>query len=133
LIDINVWLPVTRDLHPGHSSASRWYCTLSQANDAALLFCRMTMLGLLRLLTNRAVMGDSTAAVSDALKVYDQWMRDPRVELSPEPRGIDRVFRQALEPVADRPATKVIAACYLVGLAGLAKGRAVPVTLIRAL
>jgi uncharacterized protein len=146
LIDINVWLAMSWELHPQHTSASRWYASMSGSNDSALLFCRLTMLGFLRLLTNRAVMGDSTATVSNALRIYDQWILDPRVELMPEPRGIDKLFRQALGPVAVQPATKAIADCYLIGLAGaagaqivtldkglagLAKGQRVPVTLIR--
>jgi predicted nucleic acid-binding protein len=96
LIDINVWLAMTWDLHPQHASASRWYAGINQSNDALLLFCRMTMLGFLRLLTNRAVTGDSVVTLNNALRLYDQWILDPRVELVPEPRRIDKVFRQAL-------------------------------------
>ena len=80
----------------------------------------MTMLGLLRLLTNRAVMGDSTVTLDNALAVYDQWILDPRVELAAEPLGIDKQFRQALRPVSGRPATKAIADCYLAGFASAA-------------
>jgi len=83
------------------------------------------MLGLLRLLTNRAVMGDSTITLDGALNVYDQWIRDPRVELAPEPLGIDKQFRQALSPVSGQPATKAIADCYLVGFAAAARAHIV--------
>jgi toxin-antitoxin system PIN domain toxin len=146
LIDINVWLAMTWDLHPQHASASRWYTGLNKSNDAALWFCRMTMLGFLRLLTNRAVMGDSTVTVNSALRLYDQWTLDPRVELVPEPRSIDSLFREALAPVAVQSATKAIADCYLIGfaaaagahlvtldkgLAGLARRQRVLATLVR--
>ena len=60
LADSNVWLALTWDRHPQHSQAARWF---DSVGDAALLFCRFTMLGLLRLLTNRQVMGDSTASL----------------------------------------------------------------------
>lgn len=145
LIDINVWLAMTWDLHPQHASAARWYATL-KLNESALWFCRMTMLGFLRLLTNRAVMGDSTVTPQSALRLYDQWILDPRAELVPEPRRIERLFRQALAPVAAQPATKAIADCYLVGfaaaagahvvtldkgLARIAKAQSVPFSLIR--
>ena len=76
------------------------------------------MVGFLRSLTNQKVMGDSTQTVSEALKLYDRWMRDPQVELLPEPPGLDMLFRQALEKFSAQPATKAIADCYLVGFRG---------------
>jgi uncharacterized protein len=146
LIDINIWLALTWDLHPQHASASAWYAALNQQDDLSLLFCRVTMLGFLRLLTNRTVMGDSTITLDNALSLYDQWIRDPRVELASEPLGIEKRFRRALSPVSGQPATKAIADCYLVGfaaaagahivtldkgLAGIAKRQNVSVALIR--
>jgi toxin-antitoxin system PIN domain toxin len=114
LIDINVWLALTWDRHPQHVPASRWYGSI---DDAALLFCRFTMLGLLRLLTNQKVMGDSTTTLAAALQLYDRWALDPRVELAAEPRGAETLFRQAIAPFALQTATKAVADCYLVGFA----------------
>ncbi|MBV9036896.1 MAG: hypothetical protein JO182_20570 [Acidobacteriaceae bacterium] len=143
LIDINVWLAMTWNEHPQHAHASLWY---SSINNASLWFCRLTMLGFLRLLTNSKVMGNSTVTVNEALKLYERWMHDPRVELVPEPRGMEKAFREALIPFALQPATKAIADCYLVGfaeasgahlvtfdkgLASSAQARKVPVILIR--
>jgi toxin-antitoxin system PIN domain toxin len=142
LIDINVWLALTWDQHPQHAAASLWHGSI---DDAALLFCRFTMLGFLRLLTNRQVMGDSTTTLARALELYDRWSEDPRVELAPELRGTELLFRQALAPHAHRSATQAIADCYLVGfaetagaklvtfdrgLAATAKSRRVPVALL---
>jgi predicted nucleic acid-binding protein len=62
-------------------------------------------------------MGDSTTTLAGALQLYDQWTEDPRVELAPEPRGAEVLFRQAMTPFALQPATKAIADCYLVGFA----------------
>jgi toxin-antitoxin system PIN domain toxin len=114
LIDINVWLALSAEEHPQHVPASRWYASL---NDSTLLFCRFTMLGFLRLLTNRQVMGGSTTTIAGALQLYDRWRQDPRVELAPEPRGTEALFRQALAPHSLQPATKAIADCYLAGFA----------------
>ena len=83
------------------------------------------MLGFLRLLTNRQVMGDSTVSVSEALDLYDRWRRDPRVDLAQEPRGTEDWFRRALRPHAAAPATKAIADCYLIGFAAAAGARLV--------
>jgi toxin-antitoxin system PIN domain toxin len=114
LIDINVWLALTWDRHPQHVPASRWYRSI---DDAALWFCRFTMLGFLRLLTNRKVMGDSTTTLAGALQLYDRWAEDPRVELAAEPRGAETMFRQAIAPFAHQSATKAVADCYLIGFA----------------
>jgi uncharacterized protein len=114
LVDINVWLAMTWDLHPQHASAGRWYDSLE---DATLLFCRFTMLGFLRLLTNRQVMGGSTVTLAGALDLYDRWSRDPRVELASEPRRTEQHFRDALALHAAEPATKAVADCYLIGFA----------------
>jgi toxin-antitoxin system PIN domain toxin len=114
LMDINVWLALTWGRHPQHATAFRWY---GLVDDSVLLFCRFTMLGFLRLLTNQKVMGDSRVTVNGALELYDRWMRDPRVELMPEPASIDPLFRQALASFGAQPATKAIADCYLVGFA----------------
>src|SRR5258708_37645022 len=115
LIDINVWLAMTWDRHPQHPRAVSWHDSIQ---DATLLFCRFTMLGFLRLLTNEKVMGDSTVTVNSALELYDQWKQDPRVELAMEPRGTEALFRQAVGRFGRFSATKAIAAdCYLVGFA----------------
>jgi uncharacterized protein len=122
LIDINVWLALTWDQHPQHVPASRWHASI---DDAELLFCRFTMLGFLRLLTNRQVMGDSTTTLAGALQLYDRWRQDPRVELAPELRGTEALFRQAMAPLSLLPATKAIADCYLVGFAEAASAHLV--------
>ena len=115
MIDINVWLALTWDQHPQHAAAQRWHSSLEE--DAALLFCRFTMLGFLRLLTNRQVMGGSTLTLSGALDLYDRWRGDPRVDLAPEPHGTEDRFRQVLALHAAEPATKAVADCYLAAFA----------------
>jgi predicted nucleic acid-binding protein len=47
------------------------------------------------------------------------------VELVPELRGAESLFRQALAPHSRQPATKAIADCYLVGFAEAAGARIV--------
>lgn len=127
LIDINVWLAMTWDLHPRHRSAADWLTAVSitKKDDVELLFCRFTVLGFLRLLTNRAVMGDSATTLQQALEIYDQWHRDPRVTLAQEPRGLETCFRGAARPFLSKFATKAIADCYLAGFAEASGARLV--------
>jgi len=143
LIDINVWLAMTWDQHPQHASAAQWY---GSAEAEVLWFCRFTMLGLFRLLTNTQVMGGSVVTIAGALNLYDEWRQDPRIELAPEPPGIDPLLRRALAKFNAQAATKAIADSYLVafaeaagaqlvtfdrGLAHAARSRRLPVTLLK--
>ena len=57
--DINVWVALTYEGHAHHSNAANWFATLSP--DATFAFCRFTQLGLWRLLTAEAVMGDEVS------------------------------------------------------------------------
>lgn len=118
LIDVNVWLAIAWDLHQQHGRAWRWYAALPRDPERVeLLFCRLTMLGFLRLLTNRSVMGDSTATLRQAFEIYDRWGEDPRVILAPEPCGAEHCLREAAAPFGRQRSTKAIADCYLAGFA----------------
>lgn len=84
LLDVNVWLAAAWTRHVHHVVAKRWV----DAEDDDLLFCRVTELAFLRLVTNRAIAGD------DALTRRQAWDRllalqaDPRIKCVQEPRGL---------------------------------------------
>jgi toxin-antitoxin system PIN domain toxin len=61
--------------------------------DVRFCFCRFTQLGLLRLLTAEAVMGDEVMNQPEAWAVYDRWLEDDRVSRMEEPPGVERRFR----------------------------------------
>ena len=111
--DINVWLALTYEGHVHHRTVATWFATLNPA--VSLDFCRLTQLGLLRLLTTEAVMGDEVMTQPQAWAAYDQWHRDPRVELLDEPAEIEARFR-ALTRLR-QPATKDWADSYLAAFA----------------
>ncbi len=69
--DINVWVALTYEGHAHHRNAATWFATLT--TDVSLVFCRLTQLGLLRLLTTEAVMGDEVMTQPGAWAAYDQW------------------------------------------------------------
>jgi len=142
LIDINVWLALTWDRRAQHAAAARWY---SSIDDAALLFCRFTMLGFLRLPTNRQVMGDSTATlIRRAGDIRPLETGSPRGTCgrvashgSSFPGGRSASF----EPAGDEGSSRLLprrirrgAAARIVtfdaGLAATARFRDVPVTLL---
>ena len=113
--DLNVWLALSVNRHSHNAVAWTWLNRLP--DDTRLIFSRYTQLGLLRLLTNTAVMGDQTLTLRKAWGVYDRWLEDPRVEFYPEPRDADSVYRETTEPFAARPASKWVGDCWLLALA----------------
>ena len=114
LIDINLWMAMTWGQHRLHPDARVW---MNSKGQARFLFCRFTMLGFLRILTNQTVMGEDALVLSEALALYDAWMEDPRVEFAVELRNTEVSFREAVAPFAMHPSTKAIADCYLVAVA----------------
>jgi toxin-antitoxin system PIN domain toxin len=113
--DINVWLALSV---PGHvHCADAWQWMRAQPKDTTLIFSRFTQLGLLRLLTNQAAMGERALTVGKAWTVWDRWLGDPRVELHPESRDLDAAFRETTGSFSARAASKAIGDCYLLAFA----------------
>jgi len=84
LLDVNVWLAAAWARHVHHATAKRFV----DAEDSDLLFCRMTELALLRLLTNPAITGDDALTRKQAWNLLLTLQSDPRVRFVPEPPGL---------------------------------------------
>ncbi len=121
--DLNVWLALSHARHSHHIEAWTWFNSLPQ--DARLLFSRYTQLGLLRLLTNRTVMGEQTLLLKDAWAVYDNWLKDSRLAFHPEPNGLDAALREATQQFAEMSVPKWIGDCYLLAYAKHSSARLV--------
>ncbi|MGH9447510.1 MAG: TA system VapC family ribonuclease toxin [Terriglobia bacterium] len=112
--DVNVWLALSYERHVHHGAAKRWFEPLD--DGARLFFCRITQLGLLRLLTTEAVMGsDEVMSQGAAWQAYDRWLQDGRVSFLPEPPELEEAFR-AMSRLR-RPAPKDWADSYLAAFA----------------
>jgi toxin-antitoxin system PIN domain toxin len=122
-LDVNVWLALSDGGHAHHPVVSAWMDRLP--DDITLIFCRYTQLGLLRLLTNNAVMGDKTLTLGEAWAVYDRWLQDPRVEFYLEPRNVDAAFRKATEPFAGKALSRWVGDCWLLAYAEAVQARLV--------
>jgi toxin-antitoxin system PIN domain toxin len=113
--DLNVWLALSDN---GHShAATAWYWLNQLPEDATLLFSRYTQVGLLRLLTNTAVMREYTLTVQGGWEMFDRWLSDPRVQFHPEPSHLDAAFRNSTAPFGGQRASKWIGDCYLLAFA----------------
>ena len=90
--DINVWVALTYDRHVHHVIARRWFEGLEPT--ARLFFCRITQLGLLRLLSAEVIIGpDHVKNQQEAWTAYDRWLEDERIEMLEEPGGLEAYFR----------------------------------------
>ena len=91
LPDVNVWIALLNPQHTHHERAKQ-YWERSAAQSIGL--CRTTMLGLLRLCTNKAVMGGTPYTSEQAWTAYQSLIDLPEVVFFAEPLGIDAAMRR---------------------------------------
>jgi hypothetical protein len=97
-----------------HSDAAwAWF---SKQDENRFFFCRLTQVGLLRLLATPAVMGKDVRTIGEAWKVYDRWLEDSRVGMRQETFELDVAFRAATRPVSRLSSPKAIGDCYLLAV-----------------
>jgi toxin-antitoxin system PIN domain toxin len=84
LLDVNVWLAALWARHTDHDTARRW---MDDADDE-LAFCRLTEMGLLRHLTNPAIVGPDARSRRNAWDIVLALQADPRVRFLQEPAGL---------------------------------------------
>jgi toxin-antitoxin system PIN domain toxin len=86
LLDASVWLPLSAAGHVHHARARQYW---AHESGDQILFCRATMLALLRHLTNRRIMGMDVQSPEQAWTIYERWRQVPDVLYASEPDGID--------------------------------------------
>ena len=84
LPDINVWLALAVKEHAHHTTATAFWLHNAAAE---VCFCRVTMLGLVRLLTQPKVMGAAVMTLQAAMQAFDSWLALPSVRWADEPAG----------------------------------------------
>jgi toxin-antitoxin system PIN domain toxin len=90
LLDVNVWLALA---HPGHThhQAARTYWS---GAPLQLAFCRASMQGFLRLVTQPAVMGEAVHTAEEAWSIYQAHLASGRVVFLPEPAKAEEQLRR---------------------------------------
>jgi toxin-antitoxin system PIN domain toxin len=94
LPDLNVWLALVVAEHP-HHAAARHYWDEQQAVPALgqrLWFCRFTMLGLVRLLTQPKLMGDGALGLREAHAICQQLRQTEGVEFAGDTETADALL-----------------------------------------
>ena len=87
--DVNVWLALASAEHTHREAALNW----REARSEPILFCRITQMGLLRLLTTSGAMNGKPLQMRQAWRVYDEFLGDERVVFAPESAGVEARFR----------------------------------------
>ena len=90
--------------------AWEWFST---QGEHSFFFCRLTQLGLMRLLATSAVMGDEVQTIGQAWKVYDRWLEDSRIGIRHESFEFDRAFRDVTRSVSRLASPKALGDCWL--------------------
>lgn len=113
LPDVNVWLALISRRHVHAELCGAWLSSLSESSE--LLFCRVSQMGLLRLLTTEAVMQEDVLSSRSAWGAYHSVLEDDRIQFAPEPFMLDEEWRELSS--FDRPAPKVWTDAYLTAFA----------------
>lgn len=100
LPDVNVWLALCSAAHPFHAAAMQYWQSACQAGTT-LWFCRATMMGMVRLLSQPRVMGPNVLSLAQAMGLYRQWLATPAVELWVEAPAMDEAIEQILGRCAE--------------------------------
>jgi uncharacterized protein len=89
LLDVNVWLALAHPAHTHHVAAKNYW----QNSVEAMVFCRTTMQGFLRLVTLPAVMGTAVHTTAEAWMIYGAHLASGRVQFASEPASIEAQMR----------------------------------------
>lgn len=90
LLDVNVWLALAHVHHPHHAAARQYWASAT----VPLAFCRTSMQGFLRLVTQPKVMGDAVHTPAEAWHIYAAHLASGRSVLLSEPEGLDLVWQR---------------------------------------
>ena len=112
LPDVNVWLALASSRHIHSQVCSEW---LNSLGAEAVVFCRVSQMGLLRLLTNESAMGKDVLSSREAWHVYIAILQDQRVSLLAEPFNLEPEWQRLMSQ--DKPVPKVWTDAYLAAFA----------------
>ena len=90
-LDANVWLALLWSRHIHSEKAKEWF---ERSSEEKFLFCRITQITVLRLLTTAAVMGGDLKKMHEAWDLWDKVCADDRIEFLSEPDAIEWEFRR---------------------------------------
>ena len=112
LPDVNVWLALASRRHIHAEKCSDW---LNSLESPEVVFCRVTQMGLLRLLTKDSVMGTDVLSSRDAWRTYQIILSDARIGFALEPFALAPEWQRLTSQ--KRPTPNVWTDAYLAAFA----------------
>ncbi len=100
LPDVNVLFPLLVSRHAHRSAALEWFDGVSAGQVAV---CRLTKLGVLRLLCTPQIMGTDVLTPKAAIEAFGALEDDDRIVFAAEPEGIDDVLKRFTARCATTP------------------------------
>jgi len=92
LCDVNVLLALVTDRHALHGVSVRWS---EGVPTGGAVLCRVSQMGLLRLLNNPAVMEEDVLDTADCWALWRRLLEDERFRfVAEEPPGLDAAFER---------------------------------------
>ena len=119
LPDVNVWLALAVNQHPHHDAAAAYW---RGPEVGPVWFCRVTMLGLVRLLSNPKVMGEQALDLKQSLATYHRFAALPEIGWHAEPSDCGDQLQKLVS--TDLPA-RLLTDAYLAAFAKSARLRRV--------
>ncbi len=100
LPDVNVLFPLLVSRHAHRSAALEWFDGVDVAQVAV---CRLTKLGVLRLLCTPQIMGADVLTPRAAIEAFGVLEDDERIVFAAEPEGVDGVLKRLVARCATTP------------------------------
>lgn len=91
LPDVNVWVALASRRHVFHQVAAAW---MDRVEGDRVALCRITQMGMLRLLTNTHVMSEDVLSQAQAWKLYFHLCQDARISFLAEPPGLEEAWHK---------------------------------------
>ncbi len=95
LLDVNVWLALAIEEHPHHRAAASYW---DVHRGETRLFCRLSAMSLVRLLTHPKLMADKPLTLGKAWTLYRAFAALPGVEMLVEPENLDAELGALVTP-----------------------------------
>ncbi len=89
--DVNVWLALLNEQHVHHAAAVSYW---EGGASSRVFLCRISLLGVLRVSTNKVAMGGTPYTIKQAWQAVQGVVDLPEVGFQAEPDGVDPVMRQ---------------------------------------
>jgi uncharacterized protein len=102
LPDVNLLLALIYGAHAQHARALAWLNSVGHSREVIL--CRVSQLGLLRVLNNPVALGPDAQSGAGVWATWDALVGDPRFRFVGEPPGLQPHFRRVSTRFQHQPA-----------------------------